>query len=321
MRPAKIFSIFLAFIAIGFLVIPSTITLFAGQHYWYPLNDTGNDVPCEKCHADIADEMSQIHGPHTDETGYGRFECEYCHRTFPINDQNSTFTNYTYASGDNGFKAGGEAHAASTVACMYCHSGGSKGAYGDYRGYDAINVSAHTGVTKNCIGCHNPTTLKTTTHDNPSTFSNSDCWKCHLSKGSNEIYYVPPAGGFGLTAYPYENGSISAHKSFVMGSIDNDLLQGANEACIACHTAIPVKINFSHKRSIEFDIGFAEDYTDAENLTTESGMHNWTITNWAANGTAYATVWGNTTGNASTTYNASVWPGKNPDGYSGGGYS
>ncbi len=317
MRPAKLFSIFLAFIAIGFLVIPSTITLFAGQHYWYALNATGNDVPCEKCHADIADEMSQIHGPHTDETGYGEFECEYCHRLFPIDDQNSSFNDYTYASGDNGFQAGDEAHAASTVPCMYCHSGGSNKTSGlqtGYRGFDNQVAHPTTGYySKNCTGCHE--------NYHGDNFVDSDCWRCHLNKGSDKVYYVPPAGGFGLTAYPYENGSMAAHKSFVVESNDNDMLQDANEACIACHTAIPVKINFTHKRSIEFDIGFAGDYTSAENLTTDSGMHNWTVDNWAANGTAYATVWGNTTGNATTTYNADLWPGKNPDGYQGGGYS
>ncbi|MGB2728470.1 MAG: hypothetical protein WBD09_08330, partial [Halobacteriota archaeon] len=114
----------IAVVAIGTFALPNTVSLFSGQHTWYDLGPKGNDVPCEKCHADIAEEMDALEGPHTGETGYGRFECEYCHRIFSVWRRNSTFENYTYASGDGtGAEPGVEAHAASTVACMYCHSG------------------------------------------------------------------------------------------------------------------------------------------------------------------------------------------------------
>ena len=60
------------------------MSLFAGQHVWYDLSGGINDVPCEKCHADVAEEMqSDANGAHRNLT------CAMCHRT--------CFNNYGYA--------------------------------------------------------------------------------------------------------------------------------------------------------------------------------------------------------------------------------
>ena len=118
----------IAVVVIGIFALPSTVSLFGGQHKWYDLGGKGNEVPCEKCHADTAAEMESQIGPHTGETGYGRMKCVYCHRLFPIEHKNASFDTYAYASGDGtGAEPGKEAHAASTVACMYCHSGEEAG--------------------------------------------------------------------------------------------------------------------------------------------------------------------------------------------------
>ncbi len=69
----------IAVIATGTFTLPSTVSLFTGQHVWYNLNDEGNDVPCEKCHADVADELGNS-GPHVN------MECWYCHRTGNLTD-------------------------------------------------------------------------------------------------------------------------------------------------------------------------------------------------------------------------------------------
>ncbi len=259
----RIAVLLVALMAIGILVLPSTVTLFAGQHYWYSINDTGNQIPCQKCHADVFEELdnSDFHinwGTGEDANRADQRDCEACHRS------NSAIT---YAE-DNGstIKPGNEAHAASVVACMLCHQ-----------------WNAEEAVTKG-------------------------------------EYAGPPAGGFNISGfgvsedYNYtkapSNGTYAAHNAFVAKAIDDYTLVDSNEACVACHTHTAVKINFSHKRSLQFDVGFAGDYTSAENLTTDSGMHNWTVDNWAANGTAYATIYGDTTGeNVSTSYNASMWPG------------
>jgi hypothetical protein len=49
-----------AIVAIGIFALPSSVSLFSGQHTWYDLSGDGNDVPCEKCHAEIKDEMISI---------------------------------------------------------------------------------------------------------------------------------------------------------------------------------------------------------------------------------------------------------------------
>ncbi|MDL5501876.1 MAG: hypothetical protein QSU88_01535, partial [Candidatus Methanoperedens sp.] len=77
--------------------LPSTMSLFAGQHSFYNIDATGNQIPCQKCHGDVKAELGSnantnpaagplTPGPHA------AFKCEYCHRI----EQGS-------ASGDNAY--------------------------------------------------------------------------------------------------------------------------------------------------------------------------------------------------------------------------
>ena len=258
----KITVIIITLVALGFLVLPSTISLFAGQHVWYSLNSSGEDVggqiPCEKCHADVAEEMSQLVAAHTNETGYGRFECEYCHRTFwfeESDDVNQTIYNkyyFTYArvnTSPTDVQPGKQAHAASTVPCMYCHSGAEWGWYHPYT-FTGKSCSCHgtgdggdpyyyhgdrffTGCSKDDSDCP----VDASAAEVP-----GECIKCH---GTGPPIYIPPAGGFNLTANTTDTGINASHYSFVMQAIKNQTLTDANEACIACHTKIKLKINFN----------------------------------------------------------------------------
>jgi hypothetical protein len=101
-----------AIVAIGIFALPSSVSLFSGQHTWYVLSGSGNDVPCEKCHAEIKDEMiSPDNGVHK------TVKCEGCHRTD---------ARVGYALDDKGSVYPGQgAHAASTQECMICHGGGN----------------------------------------------------------------------------------------------------------------------------------------------------------------------------------------------------
>ena len=264
----------LAVLAVGIFALPSTLSLFAGQHVWYDLSGGINEVPCEMCHADVAAEMqSEANGAHRNLT------CAMCHRT--------PFNNYTYASGESsGSTPGKEAHAAAVIECMHCH-----GIYRD-----------------NGKWSHNPA---------PSRYPEyEECGRCH---GGGPGYLWGPsrghvdfisAGGFGIEdpANPGHNttdddtGENAAHKKFVLDAMDDDTMGGANEACLACHTMIGVKINWTHARVLEFDI----DVGDPQ--TTSAGVHNWTMSEWSVNGTANVTVWGNTTGAGGTSY-WDEWPG------------
>jgi hypothetical protein len=232
MNSQKIVLMAVAVIAIGIFALPSTVSLFSGQHSWYDLSESVdgvsgvNNVPCEKCHADIADEMiSGDNGVHGDLT------CAMCHRT--------PFTNYTYARGhysigSTGYDTtpGKEAHAASVVECMDCHGGTGDGGTNHW--------SDREYVGRCWTDCHGPLDLT--------------------------------AGGFGLTPRSYDTGTKAAHKQFVLDAKDNSsLMEGANEACIACHTRVGVNITWTKNEYLEF-------------TATENAAGNWTIASFTAGG-------------------------------------
>jgi hypothetical protein len=244
----------IAVVAIGIFALPSTVSLFSGQHSWYDLGASiesasgRNNVPCEKCHADIADEMGGENGAHRNLT------CAMCHRT-PLNTiYNPTSGHYepessiTYARGhyNIGSKVydptlGEEAHAASVVECMDCH--GSK---------DKFHMTEREYVGWCYQTCHKSGT--------GSVVPGTD--------------YKPDfiAGGFGLTPFNSDNGTKAAHKKFVLDAIENPLMEGANEACITCHTRIGVNITWTKNEYMEFTT-----------IKDESG--NWTIPGFTAGGT------------------------------------
>jgi hypothetical protein len=228
-----------AIVAIGIFALPSTVSLFSGQHTWYDLSAGPNDVPCEKCHGDIEDEMiSGDNGAHRNLT------CAMCHRTCfnmtynPSTGKYEKSPGFIYASGKgDGSTAGMEAHAAATIECMDCH------------GFDHVYI---------------PTPYWT--HWNYEEYN--DCNACHHDPWIGEI----TAGGFGMTDYPDDTGEKAAHRKFVNDSIDEPLMEGANEACIACHTRVGVNITWTKRVYLEFN-------------ASEDAAGNWTIPGFTAGGT------------------------------------
>ena len=229
-----------AIVAIGIFALPGTVSLFSGQHSWYDLGASiegasgRNNVPCEKCHQDIADEMiSGENGVHRDLT------CAMCHR--------APFTGYTYARGHYNIEStnydstpGEEAHAASAIACMDCH--GSKD--GD-----------HTSDREYVGWCY------------------QTCHKSGTGAYVPGTGYKPDfiAGWFGLTPFNSDNGNEATHKKFVLDAMNESLMEGANEACIACHTKIGVNITWTKNEYMEF-------------TAIDDGTGNWTIPNFTAGG-------------------------------------
>jgi len=257
----------IAVIAIGTFALPSTVSLFSGQHAWYDLAPAyggqpgwgGNDVPCEKCHADVAEELANS-GAHRDLT------CAMCHRS-PFTDYTYARANYTYAAKWQGTVPGKEAHAASTVECMDCHDGA-----GD-KGTGHWSDPEYADWTTGCAVCH-------------------EVDGYHWWKGENIS-----AGGFGITSVPGDSGSAAAHKQFVLDANESSLMEDANEACIACHTHIPVKINWKHAYSLEFNASYDEGVTFPPT--------HFNVSDWKANGTApNIESYGNYSGGA----NVSHWP-------------
>jgi len=242
----KIALMAIAVVAVGIFALPGTVSLFSGQHAWYGLDDTGNQVPCVKCHADIADEylMSGVHktlaggnGSSSGSFGAGydiNDGCVGCHRT--------NLTGYTYASGDGTSSTPGkEVHAAATIACMECHE------YGTFYPF-AGGFASMTNSTFNYDAGH-----------------------------------------------PEIDGTKAAHNTFIQGAIDDDRMEDSNEACIACHTYIPVKINWTHAYSLEFNA----TYLPGGGYFVTNRTH-FNVTDWSVNGTINVTSYGNASGGANT---------------------
>ena len=123
--------------------IPSTLSNFSGQHSYYNLDDNGSQVPCKKCHGDVAMELH---------TGYihKNFTCDDCHRI-----QNKV----QFASGDGDNATPGTlAHAASIVLCDECHSVYLNNTPEPI--HEAfMNYGAEHNTSDNCIACHTATAV------------------------------------------------------------------------------------------------------------------------------------------------------------------
>ena len=245
----------IAVIGIGIFALPGTIAMFGGQHNWYDLGPAGNDVPCEKCHADIYDEMNNYYMPHR------TYPCSHCHRTYGFGGDN-----YVYADGTgSGSQPGQEAHAASTVECMECH---------DLNWYKAPPVDHHMS---------DPAYATCGWGGYPEGPRN-----CHALPRTGWNIDQIRAGGFGITSnqtpvsWSGDTGNASAHRQFVLDSINNSLMDGSNEACITCHTHTAIDINWTHKYKM---------YLDADGSNGD-----WVVENFKAEGTYNVTTYGNMSG-------------------------
>ncbi len=58
MSPLKLILSLTIIFAVGVVILPSTVSLFAGEHNWYDIDPSGNQIPCVKCHADVLEELS-----------------------------------------------------------------------------------------------------------------------------------------------------------------------------------------------------------------------------------------------------------------------
>ncbi len=175
----------IAVLAIGVLVLPQTIAMFAGQHNWYDTFQP-NAIPCEKCHADIFSEISSgtggVNAAHRALSG--NTGCDACHVTTA-----PTIEGLTKGPG-------GQFHAAAAPACLDCHSGngqgGGAGAAEILNGTEEVHKAFANqsliskflkGANEACISCHthigvNITWTKATT-------INFDAAETVLSDGSH----------------------------------------------------------------------------------------------------------------------------------------
>lgn len=125
-------------IGIGVFVLPSTLSLFAGQHSWYdPASATG--IPCEKCHFLEEEELLSAVGPHN--PNYVSI----------IN----TSANYNGTAGEPG---GSDFWGGDTVTdrCYGCHqaTGSANSSHALYDTWDNQRNYTHAAVAVWCLDCH-----------------------------------------------------------------------------------------------------------------------------------------------------------------------
>ncbi len=177
---SKILLLSIAVISVGLFAMPSTLSLFAGQHTF---DKAGNTTICAKCHSDVLSEItnSQYHKSLIGSNS----ECKGCHTSDRINatlipkgNQTSNWTVASYvgldiangkfivanASTANGTTINvGSVHAAVTIECVWCHSAVNltNDAHSVYASYANGNTSLK-GSNAACIGCHTKTIVNMT---------------------------------------------------------------------------------------------------------------------------------------------------------------
>ncbi len=89
----------IALVGIGVFALPSTMALFAGQHTFYNIDATGNQVPCQKCHGDVKVELSGDTAKAGSKAPHADFRCEYCHRSEAgMSSGDDAYAKITYSS-------------------------------------------------------------------------------------------------------------------------------------------------------------------------------------------------------------------------------
>jgi hypothetical protein len=133
----------IAIIGIGFYILPSTLSMFAGQHSWYAPSERG--IPCDKCHF-LEEEELMSGGPHSTLYG-GASKTTY-----------NTSANY---NGTSGFVGGSVFWGGDDISdrCYGCHQVGanypvSSPLNASNSSWGERNDTVHAAVVIYCVDCH-----------------------------------------------------------------------------------------------------------------------------------------------------------------------
>lgn len=210
----------LAIVAIGFYAMPAALSLFAGQHTF---DKAGNATICVKCHSDVYNELhstlNQIHWKSTAGYPNTQFECIECHNVTNV----SQYFNFNIQNRDN-------AHAATTVACLACHSG----LKGLQSGKDVCN-SCHAKFNANNPG-PDQFPMHALAYKYGQAHNPNRCGQCHRDPDN------PTAGDVFIKLINKSiTGPDEVHRHYYYNSSypDNQSeirLKDSNAACIGCHT-------------------------------------------------------------------------------------
>ncbi len=259
-----------AVLAVGLFALPATLSLFSGQHTFKNTSEVAGDNGCRKCHEDVYEEMhSPINKVHWNLPGAKGskdvFSCAECHNVTNV----STYFQSGYSNSSG-------AHAATTVACLACHSG----------------LKGLRAGASYCTSCHGMTLTP-----GPDQFpmhalawkygvghvsnhpNGKHCGQCHL-----DATHPAKANVFIKLVNATITGRDEAHSLYYYeskypGNQTTIRLKDANTACLGCHSHAGVNITW--KRSIGYELsvnvtgdGMPVNFTGASttmNTTTTSG--------------------------------------------------
>ncbi|MCD6387055.1 MAG: hypothetical protein J7L30_01875 [Methanophagales archaeon] len=128
-----------------------------------------------------------------------------------------------------------------------------------------------------CMDCHGAGNISG--HWTYPLYQNN-CTICHYNYDIGNYTDFISAGGFGLNATPEDIGNMASHLEFVLAAMNSSDMEGANEACIACHTPENVSITWIKPEYMSFDVGFSDEegekaeykvgnFTPSGKITTE----------------------------------------------------
>lgn len=192
---SKILLLSIAVISVGLFAMPSTLSLFAGQHTF---DKAGNTTICAKCHSDVLSEINAgAYHKSLISNSTTTNDCRACHTSSTVN---STYIPIGNQSGN----ATGNYNVGLNIA-----TGNFTTANGSTISYGAV----HAAVTVECKACHYAVNFTNDAHkifaDNASTQewllgANEACIGCH-TKGKVEMTWVRK-GGYNYT-YDFQNKS------------------------------------------------------------------------------------------------------------------
>ena len=165
----------IAIVAIGLFVIPSTMSMFVGQHSWYSVRTPAQQYDlCERCHqAEVGEWMSNTGAHATYRDQYSTSGC-FCHQVnetqiegYGIDITNISAIGFEIFNesgniGDTDDTWGSEwrtqatPHAAITIACTSCHLNATAQLANDDSAHKAFQDEAVASGNANtaCMACH-----------------------------------------------------------------------------------------------------------------------------------------------------------------------
>ncbi|VVB97786.1 Cytochrome c7 c [uncultured archaeon] len=245
---SKVILLSFAVVAVGLFALPSTMSLFSGQHTWVAVED----IKCQKCHQDIYDEITGVSAIHNKfEASYGN-ACARCHVS-----PNSTNFN----------KSGANLSAQAWISYV----SKSTTVAGQ------VNFSAHAAITVECLACHGTGNL---TNNNTGLSTGNSPLRLMSDQEAHRPFYYAAVSNKAVGDVNFSSlqaagiAKSDTPQWYSTGSYNQTVVQlkGTNAACIGCHTHATVNITWNRAIGYEMNAnvsnaGWVVNFTGVSNTT------------------------------------------------------